>query len=235
MTFDQNIEGQPSGIPIKFGFAGTGPKELLVLLPLLGSLLALTFDVGYFWGTDINFFSVFSISEHITFAVQVLPAAIIFAAIGLWMAALASYGLQLWNDYPDLRKKWRRSSRRLALASVFVVIPSFFLGWPASTIIYIGIWGAVAVSLALGLRRTPTILLPFALIVMLLVAFGFGLDTAAQYRSWKSFNHVVSTSNGALEAKIIRSGERGVLFYSAPNNELRLLPWNEIKGLARKQ
>jgi hypothetical protein len=51
-------------------------KEWLVLLPLLGSTLALTFDVGYFTALQINFFSFFSISEHIVFALEVLPAAI---------------------------------------------------------------------------------------------------------------------------------------------------------------
>jgi hypothetical protein len=46
------------------------PKEALVLIPLIGSVLALTYDVGYFYGIDINFFTFFSVTEHLVFAIE---------------------------------------------------------------------------------------------------------------------------------------------------------------------
>src|SRR4051794_5219160 len=56
-------------------------KEMFVVLPIIGSTIAITYDVGYFFALDINFFTVFTISEHITFALEVLPLAILASII----------------------------------------------------------------------------------------------------------------------------------------------------------
>lgn len=40
--------------------------------PLLASSLAVTYDVGFFVGIGIGFFSFFSLSEHLVFALQSL-------------------------------------------------------------------------------------------------------------------------------------------------------------------
>jgi hypothetical protein len=56
---------------------GAFSKELLVVLPVVGSAIAITYDVGYFFALDINFFTVFSVSEHIAFALEILPIAIL--------------------------------------------------------------------------------------------------------------------------------------------------------------
>ncbi len=42
-------------------------KDQLLLVPALGTALAIAYDVGYFNGVDISFFTLFSISEHIVF------------------------------------------------------------------------------------------------------------------------------------------------------------------------
>ena len=52
-------------------------KEFLVLLPVVGSAIAISYDVGYFHALDINLFTVFTISEHITFALEIIPLAIL--------------------------------------------------------------------------------------------------------------------------------------------------------------
>lgn len=52
------------------------PKELVVLIPLIGTAIAMSYDVGYFWGIDINLFTLFSVTEHIVFALQAAPFAL---------------------------------------------------------------------------------------------------------------------------------------------------------------
>src|SRR4051812_9890749 len=52
-------------------------KELIVFIPVFGSALAIVFDVGYFSGIDINLFTLFSINEHIVFALQVFPTTLL--------------------------------------------------------------------------------------------------------------------------------------------------------------
>ena len=67
-------------------------KEWLLLVPLLGSGLAVTYDAGYFAGIGLHFFTFFSLSEHIVFALGILPLAIIGAAAS---AAIFAHQLRL--------------------------------------------------------------------------------------------------------------------------------------------
>jgi hypothetical protein len=76
------------------GEMAEGPKssafnrELLVILPLAGSAIAITYDVGYFSALDINYFTMFSVSEHIVFAFEALPLALL-ATLSLVVAPIA--------------------------------------------------------------------------------------------------------------------------------------------------
>jgi hypothetical protein len=57
-------------------------ENYFTYIPLLAAILALSIDVGFFYAFEINFFTLFSLSEHVLFALEVLPVAIIvlFAA-----------------------------------------------------------------------------------------------------------------------------------------------------------
>jgi hypothetical protein len=50
--------------------------EISTKLPLLISLFAVSFAVGYFYAFDISWFSLFSITEHFVFAIRSLPVAV---------------------------------------------------------------------------------------------------------------------------------------------------------------
>jgi hypothetical protein len=45
--------------------------------PLIAATIAVSFDVGCFYAMDISFFTLFSFSEHIVFALEALPIALI--------------------------------------------------------------------------------------------------------------------------------------------------------------
>jgi hypothetical protein len=55
--------------------------KYLAYVPLLGAALALTFDVGVFYAIGIDFFTLFSLSEHIVFALQALPVALLILLV----------------------------------------------------------------------------------------------------------------------------------------------------------
>jgi hypothetical protein len=57
-------------------FAFSNLKEIAVLVPVFGSTIAVTYDVGFFWGLDINYFTLFSLTEHLVFAIEALPFAL---------------------------------------------------------------------------------------------------------------------------------------------------------------
>jgi hypothetical protein len=65
-------------------------EKFYALIPLLGAGIALTYDVGYFWTIGISFFTLFSLSEHIVFALQAFPLALVllpaFIALTMIMA-----------------------------------------------------------------------------------------------------------------------------------------------------
>ncbi len=50
-------------------------KDILAIAPILWAAFALLFDVGYFYGVDINYFNFFSFTEHLVFAAQAAPYA----------------------------------------------------------------------------------------------------------------------------------------------------------------
>ena len=56
--------------------SGFAIKDFFVLSPIIGTALALIYDVGYFYGVGISYFTLFSLSEHIVFALPALPVAL---------------------------------------------------------------------------------------------------------------------------------------------------------------
>jgi hypothetical protein len=117
-------------------------ERFIPTLPLLGAVIAVTFDVGYFWGVDINYFNFFSLSEHLIFAVQALPFAMILALLILLMDSVSEWQLNRLvpsrmsnanrTSIPELEKeigvlsKSARRSRIVLYASAVVVIPIFW-------------------------------------------------------------------------------------------------------------
>jgi len=54
-------------------------------VPLFGTVLAAAYDVGYFIGFDISFYTFFSLSEHLMFVLEAIPLGqtITLAILGL--------------------------------------------------------------------------------------------------------------------------------------------------------
>jgi hypothetical protein len=66
-------------------------KDALIVIPFLASALALTWEVGYFARIKGGAFGLFSIAEHLTFALQALPIALALTPIVLIAASLLMY------------------------------------------------------------------------------------------------------------------------------------------------
>jgi hypothetical protein len=82
-------------------FAFGSLREFAVLVPVFGTAIAITYDVGFFWGLDINYFTLFSLIEHIVFAIEALPL-----ALGLsFVLAVLFVIVQTANQRYDQRDK----------------------------------------------------------------------------------------------------------------------------------
>lgn len=74
-TIESEDEKRKESLPAPPG------KEIAVYVPVLATAIAITYDVGYFWGIDINLFTLFALSDHILFAIEALPMAFCISAL----------------------------------------------------------------------------------------------------------------------------------------------------------
>jgi hypothetical protein len=65
-------------------------KDALIVIPFLASALALTWEVGYFARIGGGAFGLFSIAEHLTFALQALPIAMVLSTVTVMGLASAT-------------------------------------------------------------------------------------------------------------------------------------------------
>ena len=88
-------------------------QYLLVLTPLLGSALAITYNVGYFFGIGgrLQFFTFFSLSEHIVFALAVFPQCLVLAIL---------YGVIVFYMH-----KWLQGRPRILVLLLLLSIAAF--------------------------------------------------------------------------------------------------------------
>jgi hypothetical protein len=204
------------------------PKDYVVLLPVLASAMAVTYDVGYFGALDISYFSFFSLSEHIVFAIQALPFAIIAAMAVLyvtnfWMARLRPLKLK-----PSV-------TTILVVLTIGTIVGAvvLFITGPVSIGLFVL---CIPIMFALGYYEAPSqFMLAAALGTTLLVSFGIGFDDGSRRTLRRDISHVLATTSGDLRVKLIRSGESGILFYNVSTQLIEFLRWEEIKRITTNE
>ncbi|WP_460267946.1 hypothetical protein [Bradyrhizobium ottawaense] len=215
----------------KVGLAEFSLKDAIVAIPLVASALALTFDVGYFLGTDINYFTAFSIAEHLTFAVEIFPAALIATLLAIIVILLVRPVKHAFGSKDRTARKIVAIgiitiSLGLVLALMFVLYGRIFFSTTGTLLAC-----AVTSSLLWKDRDSLGIVAIAVFLVSMVLALGSGVDVARAYRANARFPYTVQADQ-ELKAKVVRSGERGLLFYEAQTQRLILLPWSQIKGVA---
>lgn len=208
-------------------------KDALVFIPLIGTAIAVSFDVGYFWGIDINFFTLFSITEHIVFALQAAPMA--FAIAILLVAFLGTRAHVVFGDKIEAAGKRVRSKYLLIALSVvpiLVLLVAIYFRLIAAVISAVaGVFIALFQTLPFSQKTTYLI----AGSLMMIAAFALGHDFGHTYVSYGKGNHSIQVdkelSPTPLLVKIIRSGDRGVLYYEPATKQLGFLRWDAIKKL----
>jgi hypothetical protein len=209
-------------------------REAVVFVPILGAAIALSFDVGYFHGVDINLFTLFSVSEHIVFALEALPIGFMIAIYVVSHAALVSnrqVRTFLQNAGFD---KLRRHRGPIALGTLAIGV--LLVIWA----LHIGAVFLVAVMLPLGIlliwwpinqRKPSPLYLLFAIAVVIYLSFIFGVHAATDYLERDFVTQSLVTDLERIEAKIIRSGDRGVLFQNVKTRSVGFLRWDAIKKI----
>jgi hypothetical protein len=210
-------------------------KEFFILVPVLGSALAIIFDVGYFTAIGLNWFSVFSTTEHITFSLQVLPFAWAFAAgsaSGMFLGFRQGIAAETYGTKQLL---WPTQIVTVALA-VLGVLSAWLLQSATLSVMAGGyIFALFLVWYFYRDERRYMILFGYGTFFLCAFAFALGYDVAKNYQNQADYPYTVTTAEGDQSAKVVRSGDKGLLFYQGGTAQLVLLPWSELKKVQYKK
>jgi hypothetical protein len=202
-------------------------KELVVYVPVLATAIAVTYDVGYFWGVDINFFTLFSLSDHILFAVEILPAAFIMSSIFIVDVALRGIA---YHPLPFVESYMTKMSN-VTLMVIILVLTALILSFFVFHFLFVGVVAVIiSVVWAEWYRHKPTVIKMGVIggALVLAVAFCLGVDVARGFLRRPSTAYSVQTTEDVVRGIVLRSGDKGVLFFDPSKRELSLIKWDKI-------
>jgi hypothetical protein len=228
-------------------------KTLTVIGPLFASALAVLYDVGFFAGINIDFFTFFTLSEHLLFALQAIPLAAFTAYsaggffLGSWIGAKNTDTLLAkLQAEPDLEKRQALAAPYLARVSRFdrwrskIVICAFAMaGISLGVGSYVSAFATAVTAILIMLKKDWTDLQKLdrkavafgASLFILVLAFLTGYERAGHILKTKIASENILIDDKITPARIIRSGERGVLFLSIDTKKLRFIRWDAIKQI----
>jgi hypothetical protein len=207
------------------------PKELFVVIPLVGSAIAISYDVGYFYAVDINFFTIFSIAEHIVFALEATPLALLLAvSVVMFFKTGINERLEQAGARHAATGAWWPT---IALAMlVLVLIVLLYVGWIGTSVLA----GIVGGGVSIWLKSTPQekwMMFSAAGCTVIVISFAAGFDMGMRYLRFGPPRHSIQTdASESLSVKIIRTGERGVLYFEPKSKEVGFIKWASIKKIS---
>jgi hypothetical protein len=209
-------------------------KDALIILPLVGSSFALSFEVGSFVPMGEGMFSLFSITEYIGFAFQALPAAVAVSCFFIPYAMLiqrvtaASIGAHLKNG----------RYYRVAFASSITAILFLYVGATlfkfAGTFAFAAAFGAAALVLFIGpapLIKRPFLLIFWGYCFALLFTFTLGIDSTRMQLNAARSEGTMVFEEGPKSALLLRAGSQGLLFYERASQSFEFRQWNAVKQM----
>jgi hypothetical protein len=235
---------------------GISAKDFLVFVPAAASAMALSWEVGSFLPIGGGSFMLFTLTEHLLFAVQALPLTLVIASciiLGIAMSKpmepIADKSLKKIespdipsNADPDVRLAMlrKRVSRlklgilgaRLALIALGMIFIFTGFRFPLAIFIISGLGTAVAaVLIETSPKSTQPRLVAWLLIVGLGIAMAFGSDYSRLALNNDRNIVDIKVRQVTKKAVLVRSGERGVLLYEPQIGRFSVEKWDAVEGL----
>jgi hypothetical protein len=208
--------------------------QYLPVVTVFCTSLGVMFDLGFFVNLGFGMFTLFSIAEHLLFALESGPiflAATCFTY--LFFKSSKEVGLKITGAViPQSRAKLVGFvayilSGLCAISGLYLDTESLVLT------IGFGIIFAAPLVVELGGSTDLEHMAAFLVTSMIGVALG-GYAFAQTYQEDNRTPYrIEKRDGGVLTGTLIRSGDRGLLFYDAKDREFRLLPWDAI-AMVRK-
>jgi hypothetical protein len=217
--------------------------KLAVKGSALASLFAFAYVVGYFYAYDITWFSFFTLTEHLVFALRSIPVALVASVV---LIILVNYTIKC--NRPGY--VWKRGMKRLfrllsylwigilLIAAVGVILVKYCIGIGLSFgAVAFGVW---YFSLLAEPRRSLIHYIYWGtnvFVVCILLGFLSGYSWRlyrlpwgpSEYVTWKTDKHV---SSQVPFGHIIFSGSSGVLIYDYCLKRTRLVSLDDIEEIS---
>ena len=238
------------------GLGDNTVKILTMAGPLFASSLAITYDVGFFFGIGLGFFSFFSLSEHLVFALQSLPFAIPPVLILLLWFSSGWYSYRLRqrdgavsnadDTVPKLSKldslalRFRKIVRTTPwlwpLLIGMLILSLFFHAWKGqyTQAFLLGcavVYAAMAPDLHAAWKNRSQVLMVTCAVAALILSFVIGLQRANAVLNSQSASEMIGVDKNLVSARLIRGGDKGILFLSLDSKKVRFLRWDAIKQI----
>jgi hypothetical protein len=240
-VFTRRYLGESANMPNAEASAQFSVRDLLVLIPLFGSLLAMTWEVGSFIPT--GGFTLFSLPEHLLAATNALPAALVSAVV-LMVGPLLLFPpekrpVRLFDqtDEPTARHTVLIAAVIILIIGVGVTVAGLI--FRTSPLIGAGVFVITASALLIA-RPRPLLGYAIIFICSLIITMGFAVDYTRDYlNSPSDILATIHTKNGVYRGKVLMGGERGVLFYEPDQkafvfqrqDEIQRIEWPRLRLL----
>lgn len=211
----------------------------IAYIPLLGAAVALTFDVGCFYAIGISFFTLFSLSEHIVFAIQAFPIVLaLLIPLSVVLVIMGRGGASMPPPYDPT--KVSKPSRIAAYVFFFILflllisVLGYILVYATAMVLVVIEFAVVGVAIFfINAPYKRVFIASMAILIVLTIAFILGFADGRSYLAKDdtsigsiipTASSVVQLKNGALvSGRIIMSGDRGVLLYDPALDRLRFI------------
>ena len=216
-------------------------KDWIILVPLFGSGLAVIYDVGFFSGLNLSFFTFFSLAEHIVFALTILPTSILATVI---MAGLI-YLTSLYGRKHEERKKPRYQlyssvGSGVLIFGVILILKYYFFGAPSVLFTaVIVVLAGVTIGITVSRTLIAKVILGICFVTVFFYSSGLFFAFSLTERNPRSlekyspakFRYIESielNSGQKVHARILRSGDRGILYFNPELNYVAFIQWQKV-------
>jgi hypothetical protein len=194
-------------------------KSVMLVIPLIGGIIAIAYDVGYFYGVDINYFTVFSLAEHLVFALETAPFSII----------MAFCLVALWTIRSQRQESKGSSARRQIIGYLPLLVVSLLLWWVTSEAIVFAPLLLLLIEKTISTRDAGAMKrLSISVISTLFVICLGGYLIGGTYVKGNIPTHIL---NDDARGRLIRAGERGILFAINEPKQVAFFKWDGIKSI----
>ena len=212
-------------------------KDYLLLVPTLATGLAIIYELGSFYPLGTVAFSLFSITDHLLWALQMLPYSLI--VVGGSIIAIVVYeaihstakGSSLEKtSSPETKSRARRYLSKLLNFCIGVAFLAYGVHDRSGTLIVIGIFGLAIFCTPKSPKLKPAVMMAAALFVVCVV-FALGFDGTRRALNGTTPARFEFSGGDVRNLVLVRSGDHALLLFDRDLQQFMFVKLDELKRI----